>query len=206
VKTVPVRAIAAKSSIRVKPGRWCRAGRREAAVISDSFLLRVSFASAIPGVGDLQTGRRRRVVRRNGGDLLSGPASSLYKKKAPEGPRLNARSFKGVFTGKTRRRAAGLQPAAAGGAGPSSFFTAEAQRTRRKTRGKAVVLFTDRSVRLVHSRQVPRTPHQFVLVGTERDTWVKTPAGWKSSLSENLKSQAFMDGKPLTPRRVRPKK
>jgi hypothetical protein len=43
-------------------------------------------------------------------------------------------------------------------------------------------------------------------VGTERDTWVKTPAGWKSSLSENLKSQAFMDGKPLTPRRVRPKK
>jgi uncharacterized protein DUF4440 len=71
---------------------------------------------------------------------------------------------------------------------------------------KAVVLFTDRSVRVVHSRRAPQQPHQFMLVSAERDTWVKTPAGWKSSLSENLRGQAFIDGKPVTPRRAPPKK
>jgi ketosteroid isomerase-like protein len=40
------------------------------------------------------------------------------------------------------------------------------------------------------------TPHKVVSKATTRDTWVKTPQGWKVKMTEILDEQTTIDGKP----------
>jgi hypothetical protein len=44
-------------------------------------------------------------------------------------------------------------------------------------------------------------PHRFVTRTTRRDTWVKTPAGWKVKRDEELSVKLTRDGQPFTPPR-----
>ncbi len=39
--------------------------------------------------------------------------------------------------------------------------------------------------------------HTFTDVGASRDTWVKTPQGWRLKLVEELSDRSTIDGKPL---------
>jgi len=70
------------------------------------------------------------------------------------------------------------------------------------TGSEAVAVFSDRLVRSMPDPQdtpaSPRPPHELVLLASERNTWVRTPGGWKCSLSVNLTGQATLDGKPLS--------
>jgi len=39
-------------------------------------------------------------------------------------------------------------------------------------------------------------PHKVVSKATTRDTWVKTPQGWKVKMTEILDEQTTIDGRP----------
>lgn len=61
---------------------------------------------------------------------------------------------------------------------------------------EAVATYTDQSTAVVADPQ--GKSHRIVSTSTSRDTWVKTPRGWKMRLSEVLQAKTMMDGKPVT--------
>lgn len=65
---------------------------------------------------------------------------------------------------------------------------------------QATVLYATRVVQRPSDPAVTHDPtgrtHTLVVALQERDTWIKTPAGWKSSLSENFPPKPTLDGKP----------
>jgi hypothetical protein len=60
---------------------------------------------------------------------------------------------------------------------------------------EAIVTYADRSTAVAADPQ--GNSHKIVATSTSRDTWVKTPAGWKMRLSEVLEAKTLMDGKPV---------
>jgi Domain of unknown function (DUF4440) len=66
---------------------------------------------------------------------------------------------------------------------------------------EAVVLFKDRTTAVIEDQQ--GNPHKIVNMSNTRDTWVKTPDGWKTRLTEVLSSKTLVDGKEVKPRRAR---
>jgi hypothetical protein len=66
---------------------------------------------------------------------------------------------------------------------------------------EAVVLFKDRTTAVIEDPQ--GNAHKFVNMSNTRDTWVKTPDGWKTRLTEVLSSKTLVDGKEIKSRRAR---
>lgn len=50
-----------------------------------------------------------------------------------------------------------------------------------------------------YTRDPSGKPHEFVSSGRSRDTWTKTPEGWKLQRIQVLRDDTTMDGKPYTP-------
>jgi len=66
---------------------------------------------------------------------------------------------------------------------------------------EAVVLFKDRTTAVIEDPQ--GNAHKIVNMSNTRDTWVKTPDGWKTRLTEVLSSKTLLDGKEIKPQRAR---
>ncbi len=66
---------------------------------------------------------------------------------------------------------------------------------------EAVVLYKDRTTAIIGDAQ--GNEHKLVNMSNTRDTWVKTPDGWKTRLTEILSSKTLVDGKEIKPRRAR---
>jgi Domain of unknown function (DUF4440) len=60
---------------------------------------------------------------------------------------------------------------------------------------EAVVEYTERTTAVSPDPQ--GGSHRIVASSTSRDTWVRTPGGWKLRLSEILAAKTLMDGKPV---------
>jgi hypothetical protein len=69
---------------------------------------------------------------------------------------------------------------------------------------QAVVLYKDRTTALLPDAQ--GNTHKLVSASTTRDTWVKTPEGWKTRLTEIVSSKTLLDGKEVKPKRARPRR
>jgi hypothetical protein len=69
---------------------------------------------------------------------------------------------------------------------------------------QAVVLYKDRTTALLPDAE--GNAHKLVNASTTRDTWVKTPEGWKTRLTEVLSSKTLLDGKEVKPKRARPQR
>jgi hypothetical protein len=67
----------------------------------------------------------------------------------------------------------------------------------------AIAVYKDRTTAVVDDPQ--GNTHKIVALSTTRDTWVKTPEGWKARLTEVLSSKTLLDGKEvkIKPRRTR---
>jgi hypothetical protein len=66
---------------------------------------------------------------------------------------------------------------------------------------QGVVLYKERTTAMLDDPQ--GNTHQLVTSGTARDTWVRTPEGWKSRLSELLTSKTLLDGREIKLRPAR---
>jgi hypothetical protein len=64
---------------------------------------------------------------------------------------------------------------------------------------EAVVVFKDRVTAVVADPQ--ERQHKLVSTSTTRETWVKSPEGWMTRLSEVLASKTYLNGKEVKPRR-----
>jgi hypothetical protein len=69
---------------------------------------------------------------------------------------------------------------------------------------QAVVDYRDRTTAVIEDRE--GNPHKLVSTSTARDTWVKTPEGWKTRLTEVFSSKTLLDGKEVKPRRTKPRR
>lgn len=70
---------------------------------------------------------------------------------------------------------------------------------------KAVVRVSDQAEGVTTDRKLTGDasgkPHRLVTRGVNRDTWVRTAAGWKLKRHEVLEVKTTLDGKPFTPPR-----
>jgi hypothetical protein len=62
---------------------------------------------------------------------------------------------------------------------------------------QAIVHYKDQGTAVVPDPQ--GRPRKIVVSNTARDTWVKTPEGWKTRYSESLGSKTLLDGKEFKP-------
>ena len=67
------------------------------------------------------------------------------------------------------------------------------------TGDKATVLVDGNFDGVMKNPQKPDEKHRFTQDAKGRDTWVKTPAGWRIKGSEVLSMKMLMDGKPFNP-------
>jgi SnoaL-like domain len=66
---------------------------------------------------------------------------------------------------------------------------------------QGVVLYKERTTAMLDDPQ--GNAHELVTSGTARDTWVRTPEGWKTRLSEVFTSKTLLDGREIRARPAR---
>jgi hypothetical protein len=89
------------------------------------------------------------------------------------------------------------------GAMAAAHFTGQTYRILKLTMkgSEAIALYKESTTAVIGDSQ--GNAHKIVSSSTARDTWVKTPEGWKTRLTEVLSSKTLLDGKEVKPRRAR---
>jgi hypothetical protein len=68
---------------------------------------------------------------------------------------------------------------------------------------QVVVVFNDRTAGMMPDPRDDERVHKMVMTSTTRETWVKTPEGWMTRMSEVLSSRTLLNGKPVRPQAPR---
>jgi hypothetical protein len=89
------------------------------------------------------------------------------------------------------------------GAMAAARFTGQEYRILKLTLkgNEAIALYKESTTAIIGDAQ--GNPHKIISSSTARDTWVKTPEGWKTRLTEVLSSKTLLDGKEVKAGRPR---